>query len=173
MGVVISFDELQMFKDDYCLLSDFFDFFCGKHIGSGESREVYEFRLDEKYVIKIDKMFEPGGNNFTFSNVAEWEFYHNVKHHSPKIAEYLAPIMNISKCGKVMMMQKTTPIPNKKVLPKKLPALFTDTKIENWGMIGNKVVCHDYANHRAYAIGSNASLVDAKWWSSNNQRFFQ
>jgi len=164
MGANISFNELDLFKNDYTLLSDFIDFFCGKCIGEGESRSVYEFRLDNTLVIKIDRIDDLKGRR-GFNNVSEYELYNNVKDDYPKIAQFMAPCISISKCGKVMLQKKTRPLTDKekKLLPKKIPALFTDIKLENWGMLSGKFVCHDYANNTCFTLAANTNFKKAEW----------
>jgi hypothetical protein len=131
--------EMSLFEKDYHLLGDFFDFFCGEWLGEGECRVVYEFRLNTKMVVKICKS--------GFDNIHEWEIYKNIKYHHPHLVKYLAQPIRISECGKVLLMERTQPI---KHLPKKIPQFITDLHPGNWGKIGNRIVCHDYANHRLF-----------------------
>ncbi len=160
MGASVHTNFIDLFKDDWFLLSDLGDFVCGALLGSGSERMVFEFSLDEKFVIKIDK----GGH---FSNVSEWEVYHNVKDGHPEYLKYLAPCRTISSCGRILLQEKTLPI-TKDELPKQIPDFFADTKIQNWGKIGDNIVCHDYANHRFYT--KKIKLIKADWWSDRYEK---
>lgn len=159
MGAAISFDTLELFQKDWLMLSDFIDMWCGKFVGSGSSRMVYEFTLNKTLVVKIDH------TNGGFFNVAEWDTYHNIKNSHPKLAKYLAPCIQISNAGKVMLQQKTECIRSSQ-LPKSIPFFLADTKLQNWGKLGNKVVCHDFANSRIYSHVSQR-MVKPEWWSDN------
>lgn len=121
---------------------DFFRTFCGDLLGSGSGREVYSCLFDEKYVIK----FEP--NSYSFQNISEWRMWQDVEHTDH--VKWFAPCKSISPCGTVLIMQRTKPA---KRFPKELPLYFTDTKKENFGMIGNRFVCHDYGFTRLFVAG--------------------
>lgn len=152
-GVTTNF--IDLFKEDIFLLGDFSDFFLGNCIGTGCSRSVYEYRIDPKYVVKIDR-------TNLFNNVTEWDIYHNLKD-SP-LGKWLAPCIALSSCGRVMLQRKTIPIKFAK-LPVMVPSYFADTKLQNWGRIGNNIVCHDYANHAFFSGGNK--MVKAKWRDDN------
>ena len=145
-----------MFEDDWFLLSDFADFFLGAQVGEGQSRVVYEFRLNPKWIVKIDKSGQ-------FNNVSEWDVWHNIKLVDPEAAKFLAPCIHLSSCGRIMIQERTKPI-KKEQLPDLVPEFLTDLKIQNWGLIGKRPVCHDFANHKIYSSAST-ELVKASWWS--------
>jgi hypothetical protein len=67
--------------------------------------------------------------------------------------------IRISPAGAVLIMQKADPI-REAELPKKLPALFTDLKISNWGIINGRPVCIDYGWQR---MNTNTKLEKACW----------
>lgn len=152
MGAAVTMDTLKMFNQDWLLLSDFIDFFCGDCIGSGESRNVYEFRYNPKLVVKID------ASNGKFFNIREWEVWDQIKDLYPKQATFLAPCMSISNAGKIMLQRKTTPIISYNKLPKKIPYFLADTKVSNWGMLDGRAVCHDYANHNFYEVPGSMKI---------------
>lgn len=117
---------------------------CGKKIGSGSQRYVYEYNLDKKYVIKI----EP---NSTESNITEymlWDEVKGLRGDLEWVKEWFAPILWMSPNGKILVMERTyeeSKIRGKNLeRPKEVPAFFSDLKYDNWGWIGNKFVCHDY-----------------------------
>lgn len=163
MGASINLDFLKMFETDWHLLADFSDFFCGDCLGKGSARNVYEFRLNPKLVIKIDTTKD-------FHNVAEWDNYTNIVHFHPKMARWFAKPFNISSCGRVLLMERTELglKLDSKLLPKEIPAFFMDFKVENWGILNGKAVCHDYANLRMFKE-INTTLMKPKWWSINYQ----
>lgn len=112
---------------------------CGKKIGSGVYRTVYDYNLDDRYVIKL----EP---NNTDANIAEfilWDEIRGLSGDLKWVKDWFAPVLWISPNNKVLIMQKTEEKPNKE-RPKKVPAFFTDLKRDNWGWLGNRFVCHDY-----------------------------
>lgn len=148
-GITTNF--IDLFKQDSFLLGDFTDFFCGDRIGEGCSRSVYEYRIDTRYVVKIDR-------TNLFNNVAEWDIWQSLK--DSDHGKYLAPCLSLSSCGRVMLQRRTHSIKFSQ-LPDKIPAFFADTKLQNWGRIGKNIVCHDYANHAFYAGGNR--MVKATW----------
>jgi hypothetical protein len=157
MSTVVSYDDIKMFAQDFHLLGDLFDFVCGKWIGGGMGRRVYEYRFDASCVVKID-------TSGYFNNVVEYDFWQNMSYHHPEIAKFMAPCVSLSSCGRILVQKKTTPIDPKKKLPVKIPqVLACDLKIENWGIFKNRVVCHDYANHRLFST-SSTKMVAPNWW---------
>lgn len=159
MGAGINLEFLKLFQNDWHLLSDFSDFFVGDLIGQGSERSVYEFRLNKDLVIKIDT----GGN---FANVSEWDVWNNVKE-DKQLAAFLAPCRNISSCGRILLQEKTKPVTLKDV-PLEIPDFFSDVKIQNWGWLNKRVVCHDYANHSFFSC-KNVKFRKPHWWSDTYQ----
>jgi hypothetical protein len=144
----IGLREARLFQEDFNLLGDFFDFFCGELLGEGAFRTVYTYGLNRDWVVKIARVKDTGLGRF--DNIAEWDIYQNLKVHHPELLKYLAKPLHISSCGRVMIMERTTPLTDKDKLPKKIPAFLTDIKEDNWGRIGRRIVCHDYGNHNLY-----------------------
>lgn len=162
--VNISSHEVELFKGDWFLLPDLFDFMCGKNVGNGNYRSVYECGFDSTLVVKIEKCSAPD-KSFGFYNVAEWDVWHNINRRYKEYAKFLAPCIRISQCGRLLLQQKTIPV-LREDLPKKIPYFLADTKIENWGKIGKKIVCHDYANHYLFSEIKKKGFVKPTWWSS-------
>lgn len=168
--MVVSTNGLELFVKDFHLLHDFFDFFCGRFVGAGSSRSVYEFALDKKFVVKIQRQDDDVRQ---FQNVHEFDMYFNLSKQHPKLAAFLAPATNISSCGRILMMHQTTPIKDKQKMPVVIPAFLADTKIQNWGVLpSGKVVCHDYANSHIFSKINN-KMVKPKWWSDSYQNDFK
>lgn len=122
--------------------SDLFHLFCGKEIGSGEHRTVYEHWQNKNWVVKHDH-----GTNW--SNVNEFLIWNEFQH-SP-LGKWLAPVEWISPRGLWIIQARTKPIPIGK-FPKKIPSIFCDVNPSNWGLYKGRPVCHDYGNHAVYEI---------------------
>lgn len=156
MGATVNIEFLELFKNDWFLLADMADMFIGEYIATGNSRVVYEFTMDPKYVVKIDK----SGH---FDNVAEWDIWNNI----PKdLNKWFAPCLRISQCGRLLIQERTTPVTLEE-LPKEIPAFFQDFKLQNWGKIGDDIVCHDYANHKFFS--KDHGIMEPEWWSDTFQ----
>lgn len=135
---------------------DLFRMFCGEKLGGGSGREVWTFGLDDKYVIKFE------GGDQSFQNVLEWNLWCDAKEMAdPEVLKWLAPCDRISPSGRILIMQRTTPAKN---FPDKIPAFFTDTKKNNFGMIGKRFVCHDYGTHMMCNSGLTKRLIKTEWW---------
>jgi len=157
MGASVDLEFLSLFQKDWHLLADFSDFFVGDQIGKGTERLVYEFRLNKDLVIKIDT----GGN---FANVSEWDVWNNVKD-DKVLSQFLAPCRNISSCGRILLQERTKPVILNDV-PLEIPDFFSDVKIQNWGWLNKRVVCHDYANHTFFSC-QKVKFKKPHWWSDS------
>lgn len=135
---------------------EFFKLMCGKRLGFGVGREVYENRQDPTTVIK----FELGSQSF--QNVIEWEVWFTVK--DSDYAHWFAPCVDISPCGVILIQKRTEPC-RREDLPKRMPAFLTDLKAENFGLIDGKLVAHDYGYTNLYCNGINAKTHKADWYA--------
>jgi hypothetical protein len=115
---------------------EFIDAFCGKHLGGGIAREVYEVLGQPDQVAKVEQ------RSGSFQNVLESEIWQAVMF--TKWARWFAPVIRISSSGIVLIQAKTAPLPPDRH-PRELPNFFTDLKPENFGLFEGRVVCHDYA----------------------------
>jgi len=111
------------------------NFLCGDFIGQGVDRVVFEYSLDSKYVVKIER-------EFPMANMLEWEIWDLVRDRDE--AKWFAPCHHISDCGRILIQRKTKPM--KKTKDIKIPTYFTDIKVENFGTLGKQLVCHDYSS---------------------------
>ncbi len=153
-----STEEIELIKNDWFLIGDMFDFLCEGSVGIGTSRSVYNFRLAENMVIKIENNKE----GFFFYNASEFDVWTNIKIKHPELSKFLAPCVRISSCGRILLQEKTTPI-TKEELPKRIPGFIFDLKRENWGKLADgRVVCHDYANHSFFSK-ADTRLVKPNW----------
>lgn len=134
--------------------NDFIKMFCGKLIGSGIHRQVYEHEYDDDLVIKIEC-----ADTKIFANVREWTTWCELQDNP--MSKYLAPCVNISENGLILIQKKTKPM---KKYPEMIPAFFTDTKIQNYGTYKGKFCCHDYAGNLLLEKGTTKRLKKANWW---------
>lgn len=112
---------------------------CGELLGEGSSRKVFEYNLDNDYVVKFEMQNE-GHNQNEF---LIWEEVQGLKGELAWVKKWFAPICYISPCSRILIMERTMPKEGKK-RPDKVPAFLDDTHGNNFGWIGNKFVCHDY-----------------------------
>lgn len=139
------------------IANDFFQLVCGEQIGFGIGRNVFPCLIDNSLVVK----FEAKG--MSFQNAMEWAVWqHALTKRGSGIKKWIAPCVDISGCGTVLLQRKTSHI-NAKHLPKFIPAYFADTKPENWGLYQGRPVCHDYGYHDLMEIGMSKRMVKAKW----------
>lgn len=128
------------------LKNDFIRTFAGPKIAEGVSRAVYELVGQPSLVLKVEFTEQ------TFQNVLEWQFWSSVQF-TPWRALF-APCRRISPCGHILIQERTAPLPEGFVMPE-LPDFLSDQKIENFGVLDGKLVCHDYALHNI--IGDRVS----------------
>lgn len=142
---------------EHVVAVDFYHLFVGDKLGEGVYRTVFRMATDETKVIKFEH------RSATFCNVNEWNLWNHVKEDRPQLAKWFAPCHHISPCGNVLIQDYAAPVEFEK-LPAKVPAVFTDLKMDNWGKIGRRIVCRDYGNNRVFQEGANARLRKAYWW---------
>ena len=141
------------------MLQDMATLFAGSLIGGGLSRNVYSYGTDDTYVIKFE--YAAG----YFQNTMEWQVWSRVKE-VPAIAAWFAPCNHISNMGRWLIQRRTTPVTIaelRKKLPR-VPAVFTDLKVGNWGRLGKRIVCHDYGLTLITEHGMSAKTRKADWW---------
>jgi hypothetical protein len=133
---------------------------CGKLLGAGAARQVYENLLDPNMVFKFET--EHG----SFQNIIEWETWDRVK--ATAHAKWFAPCIAISPCGGLLVQRRTTPAA---FHPEQIPAFFTDLKCTNFGVLFNAdntpghFVCHDYGVHLMLEKGMTKRMQKAAWWN--------
>lgn len=135
---------------------------CGRILGQGASRKVYECAVNQDLVVKIEE--EAGG----FSNVSEWIMWNEHLQEHEWAGKFFAPCVHISPCGSVLFMRRTHP---PRHYPDWIPAYWTDQKLSNFGMIGDQLVCHDYGTSLIEQIGldhDKPRFKNARWWHLND-----
>lgn len=129
------------------------DFICGKKLGSGKFRDVYVYRENNSYVVKVAK--DGAGCRH---NMMEYEVWVQTP---DRLAKWLAPCSRISEYGSYLIQQRVEPIGPEKS-PKRVPAFFADTHSGNWGYLKGKPVCVDYGYVNP-GIKEPMKLVTKKW----------
>ena len=119
---------------------DAFNLLCGKLLGEGIHRKVFECRIRPDLVVKV----EPEENWRYFANVLEMRFWNDHEHYK-KVADWLAPCEYLSPDGRILLQRRTLPIVDSSALPAQLPAFLSDVKADNFGMLDGRLVCVDYA----------------------------
>ena len=138
---------------------DFVTSMCGKHLGSGTYRSVFEYNLDEKYVIKI----EPRNTNCNQVEYTLWEEIKGLTGDLAWVKDWFAPVKWISPNGRILLMQKTKEDFNKEY-PEKIPKFMWDVKPDNFGWIGKNLVCHDYGQFYSFIeYSKKMKKVDWSW----------
>lgn len=128
---------------------------CGPLIGIGLYRDVYTYKRDPRYVLKIER--DPTIR--AFANISEWiNYVDNVRF--VWLSKYLAPCVFISQDGRYLVQRRIISIPNKPY-PKRIPFCFSDLKKSNFGWISKQFVCCDYSFLKS---NINRKLQTAKWW---------
>lgn len=137
-----------VFKEAFRLL-------CGRQIGIGQSRVVYDSPVLSGMVIKV----EDGAQSF--QNVLEYEAWRCVQ--GTEFEKWFAPVEYISPSGLVLVMRRTTCM-SADQYPAKMPKFFTDFKRSNYGMLNGQVVCHDYGTSLLFEYGMTKAMKTVKWW---------
>lgn len=120
------------------------DLVIGKKLGSGFSRDVYEWVPDNTSVIKVAKNYRGIEANIIEFNT--WETLQLKDSLYDNARKWFAPCLEISGCGKYLRMSKTEPLRPHEA-PTVIPSFVTDLKIDNIGWLDGRVVFHDYGIH--------------------------
>jgi hypothetical protein len=126
-----------------------------RKIGSGIARTVYDSQVLKGCVIKVED------TSCSFQNVMEWQAWQRVS--GTDWAKWFAPCKWISPSGTVLVMERTRPASPKET-PGRLPVFLTDTKRENYGVLGKRFVCHDYGTNLLMEHGMTARTRKVEWW---------
>lgn len=118
---------------------DAFNMLCGREIGAGIHRTVFECKIRPDLVVKVE-----AGERRYFANVLEMKFWDDHAHHSAT-AKWLSPCEYMSPDGRILLQKRADPLPSDEPLPAKLPAFLPDVKRDNFGLLDGRLVCIDYA----------------------------
>lgn len=120
---------------------DAFNLLCGKLIGEGVHRNVFDCRIRDDLVVKVEKI-DP---MFRYmANYQEMKFW-SENQYAEKVKRWLAPCVFLSPDCRILLMKKVNAIRPDERLPDQLPSFLTDIKRENFGWLDGKLVCIDYA----------------------------
>ena len=136
---------------------DTFFLVAGRELGRGISRVVYACDINPDWVVKVE---EDAGR---FQNIVEWKIWQEAKDLPAR--RWLAPCLYISPNGSVLIQARTTPA-RPREYSDRMPAFLTDFKRLNYGMIGRRLVCHDYGTSLVLHEGLSTKLRRAEWWDS-------
>jgi hypothetical protein len=136
------------------LLAEFESLFLGKKLGEGMSRKVYACRTDSALVIKIERRAG------YFQNIREWETWNELQYTAA--AKWLAPCIDISSCGTILLQKRAQPI-REKELPKQMPVFLCDFKLANFGVLEGRVVCCDYGTNLTISQAAGKRMKKVKW----------
>ena len=140
--------------DDEAVFRDAFNMLCGKEIGNGIHRTVFECKIRPDLVVKVENECYR-----EFANVLEMRFWNDQQHYK-KIADWLAPCEFLSPDGRILLQKRADPLSENEKLPFLMPSWMTDIKRDNFGRIDGKLVCIDYA----YTLSNpNIKLKKANW----------
>lgn len=141
---------MRHLRDNPEALDDLADLVLGAKLGEGVDRETYEYGLaPDDYVVKVQR------GEYDWQNIAEWQLWVNAP---PKLRKHLAPIMAISRGGRVLVMARCEPCPTH-LLPKRMPSVLSDLHADNIGLYQGKPVAMDYGRHLAAMMAANASVM--------------
>lgn len=139
-------------SDNAAMHRELFWTLCDDRIGTGMSREVWSSKVLPNSVIKVESA------SGKFQNIMEWEIWNWVK--GTEYDKWFAPCEWISPNGSVLIMAKTASAAK---YPNKLPVFLTDTKKSNYGMLGNRFVCHDYGVTTLLTFGMSKRERKVRW----------
>lgn len=122
------------------IYEDAFNLLCGDLIGEGIHRKVFKCKLREDLVVKVE--FDT--NYRYFANVLEMKFWNDNEYYE-KISNWLAPCEYLSPDGRILLQKRVAPILDANIMPKMVPTFLSDLKIDNFGLMGGRVVCIDYS----------------------------
>lgn len=138
---------------------EFLDLFAGEELGSGAYRTVYAMPRNRNEVLKVETRAR------SFQNVTEWTLWDRVKD-SP-YRQWFCPCVAISHSGSILIQCRAVPFTSVEdpKLPKQIPAFFTDSKVENWGLYKGQPVCLDYGLTLITEVGLTKRTKKPEWWS--------
>lgn len=126
------------------------------YISNGIHRAVYGIEESSRFVLKIEHEGGRFDKEPNFRNITEYMTWCDFK--GSCYEKWLARVYFITYDGKISIQHRAKPV-TKSELPKKIPPFFCDTKVSNWGRIGTRIVCLDYA----YILPDQSKMKTVKW----------
>jgi hypothetical protein len=137
-------------------MEDMVRFCLGDFIAKGSSRTVFVWDMKPNTVVKYCHS-EDSEPNWT-----EYAIWQSVK--GTKNAKWFCPVIDISPCGRFLLMKRARALKSTDKLPAKLPNFFTDIHTGNFGWIGKQIVCTDYQFiSRSLDLAFNTNMRKAEW----------
>jgi hypothetical protein len=130
---------------------DAFNLLCDELIYQGMSRAVWSSEVLADCVVKVEDLHVP--------NVIEWETWQRVK--DTAMAKWFAPCRWISANGTILVMERTGAAGDAQY-PERC-RLSYDFKRRNYGMLGDRLVCHDYGTNMLFEHGMTKRQINANW----------
>lgn len=150
---------ISIIKNTPTLTKSFEKKYCGDRLGTGSTRDVFVFKPDDRFVVKLER--DIVYNNLAFVNVSEWQNWcRNL--YFQNMADFLAPCLTINRSGQILIQRRATRRidGDRRPYPKRIPNWLTDTKTFNFGWINDKFVCVDYS----FLISRDFKMKRAKYW---------
>lgn len=151
-------------SDNAAMHREGFDVLCGRRLGTGMSRDVFECRILPECVVKVEETSQH------FQNVVEWEAWKIVK--DTPYSRWFAACRWISPNGAVLIMEKTVPA-GPADYPDKMPAFLCDFKKNNYGLsyaqdpktgkMFYTFVAHDYGTNLLVENGLSKRMKSVEW----------
>ena len=139
-----------MLDFSFSLQQDFNTLFLGKRLGEGVGREVFEYQINPRWVVKLE--------NHGLQNYNEAALWFAVE--GTPWAEWFAPVRWLSSNGRVLIMDRTRTPAKNRPLPEFIPNFMTDVKTDNMGILRGRWVFHDYGYSNVKEVGlRHAGLV--------------
>jgi hypothetical protein len=145
------------------ILRDWMNLALGQRLGIGSGRQVFVYDLCPQMVIKVEDR--------GFQNVVEGEVWKATK--GTRFEKWFAPVRQVSGMGTILIMDRTLPAP-RSAYPRRMPEFLGDLKYSNFGLLGGRLVCHDYGSINNFLKGvvTNEKLRTAKWWDAGDGSSF-
>lgn len=137
-------------------MEDGFNLLCGRLVGRGSTRDVFECNIRKDVVIKV----ESEEIRSRFQNIQEWMVWGRIA--GTEFEKWFAPVLEISPNGRCLMMARTE-ILGQAELPDRMPAFFTDFKRQNFGRYQGRIVCHDYGSNLLMEVGMTKKMRKVNW----------
>lgn len=132
---------------------------CGDLLGTGRDRDVFVTKTDPERVIKIERTAR------SFQNASEWMVWTALREYNARL--WLAPCYDISVYGSALVQARTVPLTEDRLKRTMVPNWMCDLKPENFGILNDRVVAHDYGTlHVAGVleqIRTNTKIVKPEW----------
>lgn len=135
---------------------DGFNLLCGREVGRGMTRTVFECNVDKSLVVKV----ESAEVRTHFQNMVEWLAWCRVA--GTDVERWFAPVVEMSPDGRLVLMKRVDPLPSRH-RPTHMPAFFTDFKPNNFGVLDGRVVCCDYGSHLLHEVGMTKRMRRVDW----------